>query len=182
MSADFGRVERLIDEIRALRSTNHELSVKNNACLIKIHGLEGQLSEALARADQLARDNASLLEEARLLTKRLKDKIKRLQIEMRRNDIFREVYRGSSKTKKEELVNAEIRRLSDTNKILLKFMQALEGRLGFDGDIAHELCAIATDADDPALRAFLDGIMKRTSCGAAGAEPQGNACLSKGRV
>lgn len=158
------RTEKLIDEIKMLRAANQALSIQNNAHLIKIHGLESQLAEAHSRIDQLARDNASLLEEARLLTRRLKDRIKHVQIEMRRKDVFREVYRGSSKARKEELVGAEINQLRNINRVMLKFIQALEDKIGFDSNIAHELCTIADGIDDPTLQAFLDGIGNSAGC------------------
>ncbi|KAI5170478.1 hypothetical protein PAEPH01_1464 [Pancytospora epiphaga] len=158
MSDHMERIEKMIDEIKALTIANRDLSIQNNAQLIKIHTLESQNSEILARVDKLTHDNAMLQEEARLVTKRLKDRVKQMRMEMRKRDVFGEVYRGSSKTKRDEIVNSEMGRLNNLNNILLRFVQVLESKFGFDGSIACDLCTIANGVDDPAVKEFIKGI------------------------
>ncbi|KAI4291344.1 hypothetical protein PAPHI01_0618 [Pancytospora philotis] len=152
------RIEDLIKEIKQLRSENDGLRMQKNSLNIRLHTAQTQLEEAQTSGAALGRRLQLVEEESRLLYKRFYDKIKQLKIEMRQKDVFRTLYRGSSKTSREAMANSEMEKLQAVNRTLLAFVELLGQKFNFDADTAHRLCEAVRDIDDPVIRTFIDGM------------------------
>lgn len=152
------RIEKLFNEIKKLSQKNGELTLQNSRLRNRINTLESQLETANADRGQLVSRAAIQKEEMALLRRKQEEEAKHLRAEVNRNDVFRQVYKGSSKTARDEMCNNKVQSLQKVNNILMDMILSLSKKYRFDSDVCISLCEIATGIDDPVLQHFLDSL------------------------
>jgi hypothetical protein len=152
------KIESLISELKIYKTVNHSLHTKINSLESQAHTNLSNLS-ALEQKLQKANLKIDFLEkEKKILVKKYANKIDILQKEIKRNDIFNKKIIGTSKTKNESYMIQEMDTLRHVNKTLLRFVDVLSEKFGFDSEISKSLCEIAESVEDNILQLFIQDI------------------------
>lgn len=152
------RIEELVAEIKGLQAANAEAALQNSLLRGQLHAKNAQLAESLATIERLTRTSSNLKEELAIAHRRSEDRARQLQNEIRKSDVFRETYKGSSRTRRDEMVNRKMESLRKLNRTVLDFIGLLSGKFSFDKEICASLCEIADGTDDPIIQVFLAGL------------------------
>ena len=153
------RIEGLTMEVRKLQKEIQELTAQNGMLRGTIHTRDSLINEQSCKIEELTKETAFLKEELSLTERKYKGQLKKVQADARRNDVFREVYKGTTKMKREEFANERIQTLERTNTVLMGFIKEISHRFGFDTDTCIALCEIATGVDDCLIKMFLESIL-----------------------
>lgn len=152
------RVDELIREIKAVRTANSGLHIKVNSLESHIYSKNCEVKTLENRVDRAASRIQFLESERTCLLKKYSARIRNLENEKRKNDIFNQKVMATSKTKKESLMMQEMDSLRAVNRTLLGIINLLGEQMGFDGNILKMMAEIADGVEDNILRLFLDGL------------------------
>lgn len=151
MGCEERRINNLIKEVRQLTSEKNELKILNNALMIQLHTEKARLAEVTDDLQGVYKKCQCTEDELKLLHKKFCDKIKQLKTQIRQNDIFRKVYRGSSKTVRETMVNEEMEKVRKANEKLEAMIRLFSRRVGVDSELLQKICMVADGTDDPLI-------------------------------
>lgn len=153
--------DELIREIKMIRALNSSLCIKINSLESRIHTKD---CEVILLEDKLGRATSKiqfLESEKTCLQRKYGARIKSLENERRRNDIFNRKVMSTSKTKKESLMIQEMDSLRSVNKTLLGIIDILSESIGFDNDVVKAISKAADGVEDNILRLFVDSLKSR---------------------
>lgn len=154
------RTDKLISEINELKARNSEIITNNNTLFCQLHKKDSELLQAKAIINKLLKHNENLKTEVSILNKKYVDKVRSLENQIRKNDVFREVYKGSSKTRREDLANKSMEQVRKSNAFLLQFIIKMAKKFDFDDEVCLQLCQIE---DEEIIDKFMGSIRNNNS-------------------
>ncbi len=156
-------IKELVSEIRNLQKKNQNLLIENNFLKNELNMKKYQLEQTKNEVNDLKKRLNSANEELNVMNKHVDMKIKKLENEIRKNDLFNETFKGSSKTRQEEMIRNKIKFLKNTNQVLKDLIDLFAKNFSFDEEICKSICDISTGINDNNLKNFLDEILKNNS-------------------
>ncbi|ELA41419.1 uncharacterized protein VICG_01524 [Vittaforma corneae ATCC 50505] len=161
MEHKLGRIQELINEIKVLREVNSTLHRQINSLQSQVYDKEYEIGSLNTKIDRLQSSIGFLEAERTGIQKKMDNKVKNLENEIRKNGIFNQRVMATSRTKKEYLMIQEMDSLRKVNRILLGFVEILSKTFAFDSDLLKTLVSVAEGVDDRILQLFLDGLKQR---------------------
>lgn len=156
------RIQELVNEIKIVREVNSTLHKECNSLQTRIYDKDCEIKNLNSKIENL-RTNVSLLEtEKAAILKKMENKTKALENEIRRNGIFNQKVMATSRTKKEHTMIQEMDSLRKVNTTLLGFVEILSKTYNFDKDLLKTLANIAEGVDDRIIQLFLDGLIEKS--------------------
>lgn len=153
------QIEELVTEIKRLREKNDKLFKENNVLKNQINSKDYLLAESKNNLEKMESTVANLKEEIGILKKKEGMKIKKLENELRKNELFRESFRGTSKTRQEEMIRKKIKLLKNNNRILMDLINLFSKKFDFEPELCKSLCDISNTIEDTVIKNFLEGIL-----------------------
>lgn len=157
------RTDELVNEIKTLRETISDLNSKLNSKDFELHTKTSEIANLKATVHKLNEKVTLVQSEKQHIQKKCQNQIKKLETDVKRNDIFSNKLNLTSKTKKEYFMIQEMDVLRKVNRTLLGFVDVLSDKYEFDGDLVKTLCEIAEGTDDIILRHFLANLKNENS-------------------
>lgn len=155
------RVDELISEIKKLKDEVKAETEKLASAKCDLNSKDSQISQLIHLNKELTDDLEERKTEKIHLIKKFQNQIKKLEANLKRNDLFLNKTKGTSRTKKERVMMQDMNDLRRFNKILLEFVDVLAQKFGFDPNLLATLSKIAEGTDDILLRLFFEGITKK---------------------
>ena len=158
MSENIDRIEELVLELQALRKQLNRVTAENACLKSHLHSTNLECASLRDSSQLLTESIGRLNQKIQHTEKKYTLRLRHLENKLRKNDIFKDNKRGSSKTRTEQLIIDEMASLRHTNSVLLGFVNHLSHTIGFDSAIASQLCEIADNSDDKVILTFIDGL------------------------
>lgn len=152
------RVQDLIREIKIIRADNSILHTKVNSLESRMYTKDFKMEELEHKLDKAASRIQFLESEKICLQRKYSARIKNLENEKRKNDIFNQRVMATSNTKKESLMMQEMDSLRAVNKTLLGIIDLLSEQMGFDSSLVKMIAGIADGVEDNILKLFVDSL------------------------
>lgn len=150
--------DKFVDEIKVLRAVNTSLHNKITSLEMLEYRKEATIKEMRKKIEDCQKKIDFLESERSATTKRYLMKIKQLEREKRRNDMFNKKIIGTSKSAKEALMITEMDSLRAVNRTLLEFIDILSVEIGFDKELITKISEIASSVDDNIIKLFVNGL------------------------
>jgi chromosome segregation ATPase len=155
------RIEELINEIKVIREVNNTLHRQVSTLQQQLYDKEYEIKTMNSTIEKLKTRLGLADQEKQAIQKKMDNKTRALENEIRKNGIFNQKVMATSKTKKEHLMIQEMDSLRKVNRTVLGFVDVLGKEFEFDIDILKALVSIADNVDDRILQLFIDGIKDR---------------------
>ena len=152
------KLDKLIEEIKVLKAVNSSLHTKIISLETKAY-MKDLEAKALSTKLENAKSRIEYFENEKSITvKKFTTKIKQLEREKKRNDLFNQKIAGTSRSAKESLMIQEMDSLRSVNSTLLGIINLLGKEIGFDSEIITKIAEIADGVDDNILKLFVASI------------------------